>query len=326
MFESLVERRVTSRTIYDKSWSHFIPAVAKICAQRDTPVDLWKGIVKNFRTSRTPVAFTFAIRSKRNVSMRAFYASGILTRRGFAAWKSWTNIFRNSVPSFRCWTLHAFVRTLDSFVILFTLHETKERRCCVFSDRWFVSWRWLWPWRMFDERKSFVSGQISIRLRNSFRYRLKFFRIESNVIILISPGEERKEEFRILNEIGIAIIFILAVYAGKKEIFVNETCMQNVWMEKCSEGRQRLTGKNVDNEPVVCDDHSLSIVQSCQEIVRWDFDFCAIVDFSSLFLLHTSMVKTVGYNWIERPISTIVFNAEKRLMHLLFFIEESNLL
>lgn len=70
---------------------------------------------------------------------------------------------------------------------------------------------------MFDERKSFVSGQISIRLRNSFRYRLKFFRIESNVIILISPGEERKEEFRILNEIGIAIIFILAWFTQEKK-------------------------------------------------------------------------------------------------------------
>ena len=169
--------------------------------------------------------------------MRGFYASGILTRRGFAAWKSWTNIFRNSVPSFRCWTLHAFVPTLEQFRdLVYTLHETKERRRCVFSDRWFESWRWLWPWRIFDERKSFVSGQISTRLRNSFGY-IDWNSFEGNrTYNYVSPSEEKRE---ISWDFESRINFISA---GEKRN-VNETCMQNVWIEKCSEGKQRLTRK-----------------------------------------------------------------------------------
>ena len=161
------------------------------------------------------MAFTFAIRSKRNVSMRGFYASGILTRRGFAAWKSWTNIFRNSVPSFRCWTLHAFVPTLEQFRdLVYTLHETKERRCCVFSDRWFESWRWLWPWRIFDERKSFVSGQISTHLDISIEILSKG--IER---IIMFHRVKKRERFRgILNRESISF------RPGKKGTWTRRAC------------------------------------------------------------------------------------------------------
>ena len=81
------------------------------------------------------MAFTFAIRSKRNVSMRAFYALGILTRHGFAAWKSWTNISRNSVPLFRCWMLHAFVRTFGQFrdLVYVTRNEGATMLCVLWS-------------------------------------------------------------------------------------------------------------------------------------------------------------------------------------------------
>lgn len=125
------------------------------------------------------------------------------------------------------------------------LRYTKRRRsdeggCCVFSDRWFESWRWLWPWRMFDERKSFVSGQISIRLRNSFGYRLKFFRIVSNVIMFhrVKKREISWDFERIWNRDQFHFSRLRREKKRERDVHAKW-----IWIEKCSEGKQCLTGK-----------------------------------------------------------------------------------
>lgn len=55
-------------------------------------------------------------------------------------------------------------------------------------------------------------------------------------IIMFHRVKERERFRGILNRESISF------RPGKKRN-VNETCMQNVWIEKCSEGKQRLTRK-----------------------------------------------------------------------------------
>lgn len=155
--------------------------------------------------------------------MRAFYALGILTRHGFAAWKSWTNISRNSVPLFRCWMLHAFVRTFGQFrdLVYVTRNDEGATMLCV-----------LWS---LIRVVAMTLALTHVRRTEEFRKWTNFYSFTQLIWISIEIlsnrielcfTEWRKERFRgILNESGIAINFILAVYVGKKN--VNEACMQN---------------------------------------------------------------------------------------------------
>lgn len=152
------------------------------CQKHDLPRHAcWslKGDRREFEdeASGTPVIFALAIRSRWNVSMRVFYARGILTR---SPLESFTRIPRNptrrfdlsemsrhhpDVGRYRNYAQRDGYDTIDVFFIWFVWWTENNGNNGV--------WRWLWPWHsknLFDRWK--LGGfrkwprQISIRLRN----------------------------------------------------------------------------------------------------------------------------------------------------------------